>query len=107
MKVLARGAAFACALCAAEPFFQKGVNFTAEGPLGYSPAAAVGMLDQLRTDGVNAIALVPYGFCGKREPVIRFGGGWESAESIEAVTALAHQRGIKVMLKPQLWAHGS
>jgi hypothetical protein len=105
LAVLACCAAFS--LYASEPFFQKGVNFTAEGPVGYSPAAAVGMLDQLRNDGVNAIALVPYGFCSKREPVIRFGGGWESSESIEAVTALAHQRGIKVMLKPQLWAHGS
>ena len=81
LAVLACCAAFTCPLYAGEPFFQKGVNFTAEGPAGYSPAA-VGMLDQLRNDGVNAVALVPYGFCSKREPVIRFGGGWESAESI-------------------------
>jgi hypothetical protein len=107
LAVLSCCAALASPLYAGEPFFQKGVNFTAEGPVGYNPAAAVGMLDQLRNHGVNAIALVPYGFCSKREPVIRFGGGWERAESIEAITALAHQRGIKVMLKPQLWAHGS
>ena len=105
--VLSCCAALASSLYAGEPFFQKGVNFTAEGPAGYSPQAAVGMLDQLRNHGVNAIALVPYGFCSKKEPVIRFGGGWERAESIEAVTELAHQRRIKVMLKPQVWAHGS
>ncbi len=88
-------------------FFQKGVNFTAEGPVGYRPDAAVKMLDRLHDDGVNAIALVPYGFCSRTEPTIRIGGGWERAESIEATAALAHQRGIKVMLKPQLWAHGA
>ena len=76
LTVLACCAAFS--LWAGEPFFQKGVNFTAEGPVGYSPAA-VGMLDQLRNAGVNAIALVPYGFCSKREPVIRFGGGCDKS----------------------------
>jgi hypothetical protein len=90
-----------------EVFFQKGVNFTAESPGGYRPDAAVKMLDRLHDVGVNAIALVPYGFCSRTEPVIRFGGGWERAESIEAIVGLAHQRGIKVMLKPQLWAHGA
>lgn len=64
------------------------------------------MLDRLRDDGVNAIALVPYGFSSNSEPVIRFGGGWERAEFIETLTALAHERGIKVMLKPQLWGRG-
>ena len=103
--------AFLCIL-AAEPhprkvFFQKGVNFTAEGPVGYRPEAATPMLDRLRSDGVNSIALVPYGFCSKTEPLIRFGGGWERAELIEAITALAHQRGMKVMLKPQLWGRGT
>src|SRR5207253_2624503 len=88
-------------------FFQKGVNFTAEGPVGYKPDIAVSMLDRLREDGVNAIALVPYGFCGKTEPAIHFGGGWERAELIEAIAGLAHQRGMKVMLKPQLWGRGT
>ncbi len=102
--------AFACSLPGQshpEVFFQKGVNFTAESPGGYRPDAAVKMLDRLHDVGVNAIALVPYGFCSRTEPIIRFGGGWERAESIEAIVGLAHQRGIKVMLKPQLWAHGA
>src|SRR4030081_2081500 len=102
--------AFLCALQAQSPpkvFFQKGVNFTAEGPVGYHPEAAAAMLDRLCKDGVNAIALVPYGFCSRTEPVIRFGGGWERAGLIEAITTAAHQRGVRVMLKPQLWAHGS
>jgi hypothetical protein len=91
----------------AKAFFQKGVNFTAEGPGGYRPDAAVVILDRLKNDGVNAIALVPYGFSSKTDPAIRFGGGWETAESIEALSELAHKRGIRVMLKPQLWGRGT
>jgi len=94
-------------LIEAQVFFQKGVNFTAEGPVGYTPEVAVTILDRLKGNGVNAIALVPYGFCSRTDPAIRFGGGWEKPEFIEAITVLAHQRGIKVMLKPQLWGRGT
>ena len=94
-------------LLEAQVFFQKGVNFTAEGPVGYTPEVAVTILDRLKGNGVNAIALVPYGFCSRTDPAIRFGGGWEKPEFIEAITLLAHQRGIKVMLKPQLWGRGT
>jgi hypothetical protein len=85
-------------------FFQRGVNFTAEGPVGYDPQSAVPLLDQLKTYGVDSIALVPYGFAEARQPAIHFPGGMERTEDIQAITALAHQRGMKVMLKPQLWA---
>jgi len=94
-------------LLEAQVFFQKGVNFTAEGPVGYTPEVAVTILDRLKGNGVNAIALVPYGFCSRTDPAIRFGGSWEKPEFIEAITLLAHQRGIKVMLKPQLWGRGT
>ncbi|MFN0170772.1 MAG: glycoside hydrolase family 113 [Bryobacteraceae bacterium] len=86
-------------------FFQKGVNFTAEGPTGYSPRESAAMLDHLARNGVNSIALVPYGFTPAGQPAVRFGNAWERDEDIRAVTALAHQRGIKVMLKPQVWLH--
>jgi hypothetical protein len=85
-------------------FFQRGVNFTAEGRVGYDPQSAVRLLDQLKTYGVDSIALVPYGFSEAKQPVIHFPGGMERTEDIQAITALAHQRGMKVMLKPQLWA---
>src|SRR5260370_41215304 len=107
VAVLSCCAALASPLYAGEPFFQKGVNFTAEGPVGYSPEAAVGMLDQLRNHGVKAIALVTYGFCSKREPVIRFCGGWERGETIGAVTELAHKLGSKGVVELQLWLHCS
>jgi len=88
-------------------FFQRGVNFTAEEPAGYDPQSALRLLDRLKSYGVDAIALVPYGFADWREPVVRFGGSsMERTEDIEALTALAHQRGMRVLLKPQLWTRG-
>ncbi|MGH9721095.1 MAG: glycoside hydrolase family 113, partial [Bryobacteraceae bacterium] len=33
----------------------------------------------------------------------RYEGSWERAELVADVTALAHQRGMKVLLKPQIW----
>jgi hypothetical protein len=87
-------------------FFQKGVNFTAESRVGYDPQSALPMLEQLQRYGVTAIALVPYGFTPGTEPAILFPGGLERSEDIEALTALAHQRGMKVLLKPQLWTRG-
>ncbi|HZT28513.1 MAG TPA: hypothetical protein VFA33_01425 [Bryobacteraceae bacterium] len=87
-------------------FFQKGVNFTAEWPAGYAPAAAAAMLDKLRPYGVNAIALVPYGAARRGEPVLRYSLGMERADLIEAVARVAHQRGIRVLLKPQVWVRG-
>jgi hypothetical protein len=87
-------------------FFQRGVNFTAEGRAGYEPEYAARMLDRLRTFGVNAVALVPYGSMRRGSATIRYGGGWERAELVEAVTRLAHARGMKVMLKPQIWVGG-
>src|SRR5260370_26091105 len=99
MKAAAVWLSCLCSLQASDKiFFQKGVNFTAEGRTGYSPASVVGMLDQLRADGVNAIALVPYGFSNKTEPVIRFGGGSGRAESIEVVSALAAERLLQARL---------
>ena len=88
----------------AKLFFQRGVNFTAEGRAGYDPRFSVHLLDRLKSYGVDSIALVPYGFADSREPTIRFGGAsMERTEDIEALTALAHQRNMKVLLKPQLW----
>jgi len=87
-------------------FFQKGVNFTAEFPGGYASAAAVGMLERLPGYGINAVALVPYGFGRPDNPVVRFPGGMERDESIEELARVAHRLGMKVLLKPQLWVRG-
>lgn len=85
--------------------FQKGVNFTAEGRSGYSPETARPMLEQLRKYGVNSIAIVPYGFTRKGSPTVRFSGSsaWERDDDIQHTAAIAHELGIRVLLKPQVW----
>jgi hypothetical protein len=87
------------------PFFQKGVNFTAERG-GYDSHLAMGVLKELRGHGVNSIALVPYGFTRRGTATVRFPGGMERDESIAALADEAHKLGMKVMLKPQIWVGG-
>jgi hypothetical protein len=88
-------------------FFQKGVNFTAESPGGYTSEGARQMLRTLSKHGVNAIALVPYGFSVQNSGRVGFGGGGlERDEGIEQLSRLAHQLNIKVLLKPQIWVQG-
>lgn len=91
------------------PFFHKGVNFTAEWPDAYRSERAAGMLYELRKYGVNAVAIVPYGFGRRDSPVVRFGMSriMENDESVEWISKAAHARGLKVLLKPQLWIRGS
>jgi len=85
-------------------FFQRGLSFTAEGPDGYGNlAAAARYFDEFRAKGVNSIALVPYGFSPRGSTRIRFNMGMERSEDVAKLVALAHQKGLKVMWKPQLW----
>ncbi len=88
-------------------FFQKGVNFTAEWPDPYASLGAQQMLAKLPLYGINAIALVPYGWYTEHSPPrvhIQEGDeGWESDEGIAEMTRLAHHLGMKVMLKPAIW----
>ena len=85
-------------------FFQRGLSFTAEGPDGYGNAeSAARYFDEFRAKGVNSIALVPYGFSPPGATHIRFNMGWERSEDVAKLVAVAHQKGLKVMWKPQLW----
>ncbi|HUI42758.1 MAG TPA: hypothetical protein VL523_12395, partial [Terriglobia bacterium] len=87
-------------------FFQKGVNFTAEFPDVYASEGARRMLELLPRFGVNAIALVPYGWSSTHPPRVllqRQAQGWESDEGIEELTRVAHALGMKVLLKPAVW----
>lgn len=85
--------------------FQKGVNFTAERPDVYSSERAREILESLPKYGVNSVAFVPYGFSPQNQPVVRFNAArsWEKDESIAALSAAAHRKGMKVFLKPQVW----
>ncbi len=87
-------------------FFQKGISLSAEGWGGYESESARQMLQALRHDGVDAVALVPYGFEPSGRAEVRLNtsaGSWESDEGIEMMTRVAHALGMKVMLKPGVW----
>ncbi len=87
-------------------FFQKGVNFTAEFPATYDSEGARHVLEQLPAYGVNAIALVPYGWSSPDSPHVRLATGrdsWENDDGLRQLSRLAHHLGIKVMLKPAIW----
>jgi len=88
--------------------FQRGVNFTAEQPDKYDSPKAVALLESLPQWGVNAVALVPYGFSSRGRGEVRFGGNrvWERDDDIARLAGIAHQKGIKVLLKPQIWVGG-
>ena len=89
-------------------FFQKGVSFSAEFPNPYASAGARQMLRTLHADGVNAVALVPYGGMQLGSPEIHGFGrhSWESDEGLRELSRLAHALGMKVMLKPGIWIRG-
>lgn len=88
------------------PFFQRGVNFTAERGVRYGSPESLAMLERLPADGVNAIALVPYGFSGRERPEVRLAGarGWESDEGVRLLARRARELKIKVLLKPHVWS---
>ena len=59
--------------------------------------------------GVDCIAVLPYAYFKKNEPKIHSfsSGGWwgERIEGVCKTVEHAHESGIKVLLKPQLWTH--
>ena len=83
-------------------FFQRGISLLIEGEGNtridewVEPKSVAATLDALTRYAINAIALVSY---GKPEG--------PEAGLLEAIASMAHQRGMKVMLKPQVWGpHG-
>jgi hypothetical protein len=85
-------------------FFQKGVNFTSEGWARYGTEQSIRTLRAVHARGVDSIALVPYGWGPAKSPEVRFGNpNMEPDDGIAILTGVAHELGMKVMLKPQLW----
>ncbi|MBK5291333.1 MAG: hypothetical protein JJE04_06640 [Acidobacteriia bacterium] len=86
-------------------FFQRGVSFTAERRIRYGSPDSIEMLKRLPAFGVDAIALIPYGFSRGNPLEIRTAStrSWESDAGIATLAAQARQLGIKVMLKPHVW----
>jgi hypothetical protein len=85
---------------------QRGMSFAAANPRRgtYGSEASEKSLRKLAELGVDWISLMPFGF-HRGEAGLTFGGEhvWETDASIVAATRQAHDRGIKVLLKPHVW----
>lgn len=69
-------------------------------------------MNEIKSIGANWIAVIPYGFTMLGKPEVHykeFGGQWwgEKPEGIRKTIQLAHDAGLKVMLKPQVYVPGS
>ncbi|MEO8794208.1 MAG: hypothetical protein ABI390_02010 [Daejeonella sp.] len=65
----------------------------------------------LKTNNIDWVSLIPYAFSRENEPGVFYNSGkqwWgESTEGIKLNIAQAKSKGIKVMLKPQVWMRNS
>ncbi len=91
--------------------FLKGFNFAHEGYQvynGYLGSEADRSIKKLKEIGVNSITIIPYsGFRSMTKPApIEFSNsaGSENDASIIHSAYEAHQNGMSVMIKPQLWS---
>jgi len=84
-------------------FFQRGVSFIRDGYDAYHPKPTAAMFDSLKNYGVDSVAVVPYG--NYRQGSTEVTLGWDNGdeELYIALMKVAHARGMRVMLKPQLW----
>jgi hypothetical protein len=89
-------------------FFFRGISFSHEGwggrGGGYTSPEAAQQLRVLHRMGANAISVVPYGFLRRgTETSISYAFTDETDEELSEAAYEAHQLGMKVMLKPQVW----
>jgi hypothetical protein len=86
--------------------FLRGISFSHEMESeGYGSDMAAAQLGRMHDLGANAVAVVPYAFT--RAPLqltIRYRGTDESDERLIRTFAQARRLGLRIMLKPQLWA---
>jgi len=93
--------------------YLKGFNFAHEGYQiynGYISREAANAIDKEVSLGANANAIVPYSFMRDPRkaatiPVSEFAGG-ENDESIVHAAQASRNRGMTVVLKPQVWLGG-
>jgi hypothetical protein len=69
-------------------------------------------MTELRELGADWVAVIPFGFCRPGSTEVRYDlSQWqwwgELPEGCRKTIELAHQAGLKVMLKPQIWVPGS
>lgn len=84
----------------------KGLTFVAPPqPFSTNP------MPEIQAIGAGWIAVVPYAFTFENKPMVRYEGkGWqwwgETPQGIRKSIQLAHEAGLKVMLKPQVYIPG-
>ncbi len=89
-------------------FFFRGISFSHEGwggrSGGYTSPEAAQQLRVLHQMGANSISVVPYGFLRRgSETSISYAFTDETDEELTQAAYEAHQLGMRVMLKPQVW----
>lgn len=92
----------------------RGMTFAHEGYdglTGYGGPSVGPSLDSLTRLAVDAVAIVPYTYMpGAREPTplpIPDRLGTETDRAVRAAIDSAHVRGLRVLLKPQIWVRGA
>jgi len=107
-----------CASPASAPVESTGIILGISSPKinGISMAASSHQMegsefDSMTNVNANYICLLPFAFVPGDKPVVYYKSGhqwWgESTEGIAACISMAHERGMRVMIKPQLWiSHG-
>ncbi|MBI3693707.1 MAG: hypothetical protein HY238_02545, partial [Acidobacteria bacterium] len=86
--------------------FHRGVTLSHEygAAFGYGSDRAIRQLRRLRELGANTVAVVPYaGTLGRGEPRLQVLGGETDDRVIRTIRA-AHELGLAVTLKPQIWS---
>jgi hypothetical protein len=84
-------------------YFHRGVSFIRDGFEAYHPQPTADMLDALKGYGVGSVAVVPYGIYRQGSAEVSLGREADDEAVYVALMNLAHARGVRVLLKPQLW----
>lgn len=91
--------------------FLRGMTLSHEGwgsgRGGYDSPEAEQQLQELHAMGVNAIAVVPYGWMrAPDDPRVNYTSTDETDAELAHVVRVAHRLGMRVMLKPHVWVGG-
>ena len=94
--------------------FQHGFTYAHEGYQihnGYLSERSDAALSQLQQLGIDAVAVVPYTFMNAPKEIVSLEvprrAGSETDEDIAHVVRRARERGMTVLLKPQIWVRQS
>jgi hypothetical protein len=86
-------------------------DWSAQGQRGYGTESDRAQLDRLRALGATWVCVMPFGYMSSAQSLqVRAAYDRPGSETDAALTRTireAHARGLRVLLKPHLWVHGS